>query len=539
MGASTINTSAEIHPPESAAKRRSKKTLDEVLESSPGRYLLIFSLIFAVAELCSTSKGPFFIDEIIASYLGDLPSIGQTWPLIARGVELNPPLPFWIMWIVHHTIGGSEVAGRLPSIAGFWLMCFCLYHFVRRRSSVLFGFAAFLLPLFTYTQWAAMLARGYGLMLGASAAALLCWQLAADRIRRPLALAGLAAGLAVAVSCHYYALYVPFALCIGEAVRTWQRRHIDFPVWAALAAGVSPLLAYAPLLRMASKGATHNFWISPDPVLFYESYADLLGPITIILFLMLALVSWVGWSGEKPRWMPATLGSHEVVACLVLMAMPLAIFIPAFAGAIPFYPRYVMPVVIGFTVVAAVFAYRIGGGSGRFRELVATLMVWFCFAPWALFQVSKLGLLGTPASQVASRFLPPAQPSLPIVMDSEGDLELYYYGSPELRAKIFYLLDEAAAVKYRGSDTAMRSIRIMEPYRGLHAVPYRDFIAHHREFIVLRHSSEGWVVQKVLADGARVELVSLQKDPGFNVKNTLLFRVTFPDPPKLASAPSN
>ena len=132
-------------------------------------------------------------------------------------------------------------------------------------------------------------ARGYGLMLGFSAAALLCWQLASDGVRKKWTIGGLAVSIACAVSCHYYALYVPGALVVGEIVKIFERKKADVFIGVAIAVGAGPLLAYVSLLRSVSP-ASRAFWIKPMVRFLYESYADLFGPAAVVLLLGLALV---------------------------------------------------------------------------------------------------------------------------------------------------------------------------------------------------------------------------------------------------------
>src|SRR5947209_7813477 len=93
-----------------------RPSLSERLEATPGHYLLLFTAIYLFAEYCGNRRRQFWIDEIFTYDLANLPSIRQIWPLIRQGIELNPPLPFWITWVVHHTLGRGEFVSRLPSI---------------------------------------------------------------------------------------------------------------------------------------------------------------------------------------------------------------------------------------------------------------------------------------------------------------------------------------------------------------------------------------------------------------------------------------
>jgi Dolichyl-phosphate-mannose-protein mannosyltransferase len=507
-----------------AQKSHRGSSLVRSMENAPARWLLIFSLVYLVAETCASARLPFWLDEIITSYLAELPSATGIWPLIAQGIELNPPLPFWIAWAVRHTIGPGEIAARLQAILGFWLMCICLYHFVRRRTDRLHGFLAFLFPLFTYTSWSADKARGYGLLLGFSGLALLCWQLAADGIKRPVTLIGIAIAIAGALSCHYYALYVAAAIAVGETIRTLDRKRIDAGIWFAFAVGVTPLAFYLPLIRTASKGL-RTFWIPPAAEYLYSSYADLLGPITVVLFFFLAVVVWN--SGlDREQWQPATLQRHELFTILSLVAMPLVLYLCTFVAPVGFYTRYVQPVVIGATVLVATFIYRIGGSNDGFRDLWVTLLVGFCFLPWAIWQTAKVWLMPPPGTTVLHSLNIPRDPSLPVVVDSDNEFVMaYYYAPPDLRTRLYMLADIPSAVKYLGADTSLRSLQLAQTFRDVHVVDYHEFVRANREFLLARTLGASWITQKLLADGAELRLVEFKKELGTLANDDLLYHV--------------
>ncbi|MBS1872989.1 MAG: glycosyltransferase family 39 protein [Acidobacteria bacterium] len=506
-------------------------SLADRLTRSPARYLAIFTLIYILAECCQASRRRFIFDELMTSALANLPDIRQIWPLIARGMELNPPLTFWLAWILRHAIGEGEVVSRLPAVAGFWLMCLCLYAFVRRRSTPAYGFIALLLPLFTFTAWHSTLSRGYGLMLGASALALLAWQLAADGVRRGWALASIATGVAIAISSHYYSVYVALAIGLGEIARAWERRRLDPAIFAALALGLSPLAAYRQLLGGAAHHATTNFWASPadSPTadFLYESYAGLLGPVMIIVLALLVIALWR--RSDQAAWAPQALTRPEIVACAALAAMPLIVFCGAMLGPVPFYTRYVQPVVIGFTILATMFLHRIAGNSRRVTEISVALVVWCCFTPWTGWQACKLIAGKRPAAYLEfSPKLPLAQ-NLPIVFDGESIyLEYFHYSPPEIRRRIHALLNPQAAVRYWGSDTTQRSLLLAQATQDFHAADYHRFLAANSEFLLMRVGGESWLPQALLAEGARLQLLSLDKNLGYFEQAATVYRVTLP-----------
>src|SRR5262249_41637938 len=151
--------------------------------------------------------------------------------------DQTPPLPFLITRAALALFGANDVAIRLPEVIGFWVMGICLFLFVSRRAPAVYGFLAMLFPLVTGAYQYAYEARSYGLVLGFSGLALICWQSAAGKSRRLLPLIVLALSLAAALSCHYYSAFVFLALAFGETVRSISRRRLDFPIWCALAIG--------------------------------------------------------------------------------------------------------------------------------------------------------------------------------------------------------------------------------------------------------------------------------------------------------------
>src|SRR5262249_18522328 len=139
----------------------------------------------------------------------------------------------------------------------------CLFRFVSRRSTIVYGIAAMLFPLSTGAYYYAFEARPYGLVLGLAGLAMICWQSLAEGEGRALPLAGLALSLAAAVSCHYYAVLVLIPFVCGEAARTLSRRRLDLPVWAAMAASLVPLLIFFPLIARA-RSYSKVFWSQPS-----------------------------------------------------------------------------------------------------------------------------------------------------------------------------------------------------------------------------------------------------------------------------------
>ncbi len=90
-------------------------------------------------------------------------------------------------------------------------------------------------------------------MLGFAGLALVQWQSATSRKRRPWTLLLLWAALAGALLSHCYAIlfYVPIAG--AELARLLKRKKPDWPLWAAIAAAFPAVLTYLPLMASTEK----------------------------------------------------------------------------------------------------------------------------------------------------------------------------------------------------------------------------------------------------------------------------------------------
>jgi hypothetical protein len=148
--------------------------------------------------------------------------------------------------------------------------------FVARRTNAVYGLMAMLLPSLTVAYYYASEARGYAFVLAFGAIALVCWQLAAEGVRRRIALVGLAVALALATSSHYYAILLLVPLALGELTRTLAGRRVDPAVWVAFCFALLPFAAFIQLVR-ASHGYAAGFWgrpTWPDSARFFSFLFD-------------------------------------------------------------------------------------------------------------------------------------------------------------------------------------------------------------------------------------------------------------------------
>ena len=478
--------------------------------------LTAYSLLFlAVTGLLGATKLMDF-DEIFTYYPARQATLGQVWSFFAEGLDVHTPMVALLVRASMAVFGDTHFALRLPMVLGYWLWGLAIYTFVSYRTSKLYGMAAMLLPPITSVYFYATEARPYGILLGVTAWGLVFWQRANSGSRRALWLSAWAAMLAFSVSLHYFAvlLWVPYGL--AELVRTWQRRKVDWAVWAVLIASLFPLAVFFNMIQMARRNFISSIWSPPHlgdientyRTILTLAYAPLL--ITVIVWLLVSRGT-IKPEGEPQPEPP--LSERVLIGSLALMpffAVPLMML----GGT--FVVRYVLYTTTGFTIYLALAAYRRARGD----EMVALAAV-VCLGGWFVMKYPNMG-----RHQMAeSRGLPFGQarpfadkvwtkaieqrPELPVLINpAVFYLQFQHYSAPEVQQRTYYLISIADAMKYDGTDTGDRNLQFFRRRFPVQVPDYYEFTRANREFLLLAETTNPtWVVNKLLDDGAKLDLI--------------------------------
>jgi hypothetical protein len=233
---------------------------------------------------------------------------------------------------------------------------------------------------------------------------------------------------------------------------------------------------------------------------------------------------------DEGGWLPSPMPLSELAVCVALLAMPVNVFFGAVLLKLAFWPKYVMQSVIGYVILSALFVYRIGGRGNWLaaRVLAVALVVWFI--PWTAWRACVLMAHPGPEVTVAKEALSPPLPNLPVVYSDDQDfakMQYYLRGAP--RERIVKLVDYQAAVKYMGFDTSERVLDVAGRLRPIPLRPYHEFERQNRNFLLVRSSPSGWLMQALLADGAELRLVEAFRRPGSTGSDTLVFLVKMPE----------
>jgi hypothetical protein len=477
-------------------------------------YLLITAALAAVRLL--------WYDELFTFYLSQFSSLSELWSNLST-TEPNPPLTYLLTRGCFTILGDSALATRLPEILGFGLLLLSLYFLVARRCRPAYAWLALLLPLSTNVYHYAHEARPYGLVLGFCGLSLLCWQVATEGRRRPLALFGLALSLAAGLCSHYYAVLLFLPLGVGELVRTYTRKRLDLPVWAALALGGSALLLLFPLIR-AARASTGTFWAIAEWSDLPETYVIFLTralPPVLVGAVLLSLPARSTRPGAEPEQQTASpsIPAQEWAAALTLALLPVFAVVlgKAFTGVYVY--RYAVATVVGVSLLLAFAAARRAADSAVIgTALAAVFLGWFLVIGVATFrefsrQPAALARMSTFLDSKCKEQLPIA------VAGSHLFLELAHYAPPALAPRLVYVTDPEASLRHLRADTDDLALRGLSRVTAVPVVDLSRFLAANSWFYV--YGDDGWLLPELKARGADVEEIGQEEGrPLFGVRLT-------------------
>ncbi|HEX2918384.1 MAG TPA: glycosyltransferase family 39 protein [Edaphobacter sp.] len=476
------------------AKRRVSWTLAQLekfaLAFEARGNVLVFALFVPIYLTITTLVARHKLiwdDEFFTLYLSRPATMGQMLDGLKTGADQHPPLFYYLIHQVTALFGLSHVTLRLLPMAGFGLMCVCLFYLLRNRTSVLWAFLGMLMPLTSSAIYYATEARGYGSMLGFCALALLAWQrLASSHRRRWLWLGTLFCASALAVSSHYYAVLFFFALGLGEIARTVQLRRLDLPVWLALAGAGVPLLAFLSVIRSANSYSAH-FWAVPIWGSLLEFYPGILGALANILilgaipFLIAALRSESFEQGGRERIL-RHFSTYEVIAWASITAVPLFAMLLAKFVTHGFTERYALAGIIGAIVALCHFGFAVAPRPRSFPLLLCCgALLYFVVHGLRTIRIQELSI--TRLSEQMHLLGNHADSPLAL-----SDITIFhqvsFYSPRTMVQNIAYVASPEASVKYLQQDTVDRGLLDLRPWFPLQIVPSQTFLAEHREFLV-------------------------------------------------------
>ena len=486
--------------------------LAAVLERKWLVFVVLFAEIYAVITALHAMRR-FWYDELFTFYMCRLPSMSAVWAALKDGADLNPPLFYVVTRAFQAVFGNSELVTRLPAVLGFLVMCLCIFHFVSRYGSRLAGLAAMSFTVITGAYYYSSEARAYGMVLGFSGLAAICWQSAARNEGRRIALPGLAAALAGALLSHCYAVLamVPFAL--AEAARAISRRKLDWPMLAWLAVPCLAVLLYLPMFAATRGDVFDNPVFRPEwgsiPACYVTHFGAALWPVLAALVVLALAGSGPEASTEDQH--RSTMPAHELVLATGFALVPVFAVLLAMGVTGVFMDRYGVTALVGCSILMGALVAR----RARHSRPAAAAVLFIFMGAFAL--NSALWIAGLYIKPRSTRTIPKPQlvlsdlsRDLPIVI-ANGllFLEFDHYESKAVTGQLYFLTDAADSVRYTGTAAFDRGFYVLRrwfPIRA-HLEDYHQFLSAHSHFLVLAEYDfpMDWVMRKMLDDGIPLE----------------------------------
>jgi hypothetical protein len=221
--------------------------------------------------------------------------------------------------------------------------------------------------------------------------------------------------------------------------------------------------------------------------------------------------------GETPA-SGSGFATHEMAAAFGFAAIPIITLVIAklFTGVLG--DRYVIPTVIGFSILIAVAPATLKAG----RSLVSlTLLLALLVACWGDFMAVRLVTFQRwvkmrplaaqePQRKGVSEFLlSDSEHDLPIaVSDPHTFMWLSYYAAPEVARRLVYLADPERSLRHVGEGSADHHLLRLKPWFPVHVEMYGPYVASHPRFLVYGNTllRLNWLLPELMASGARIEL---------------------------------
>ena len=468
-------------------------------------FLLPLPIAVYVAALIPLATRPLWYDELLTYYVATAPSLRKFVDLVLHA-DLNPPLGYLPVMASHAIFGHQPLATRLPSAAAFLLAGFIVFYLVRRRLGGLFALGATALFWTGFFLYYAVEARPYALLLLWFCLSLLCWQRAMDDKARPGACWALGACVAAMLLTHCFAPVLIAPLIAGEAVRGFTTRKLDRGIWAALLLPLPLVLTYVPLFLGERGAMVYPTYFRASWHTFARFYRVVVwdrGPLLLLALIAVALTRRPPGSAPVRR----LFAPHETVFAVAALLAPAALIFYAIWAHMTFWNRYGIGACLGVTLLATFFlahkTNRNVWAAGLFAVL-ALVNSWRQSIDWAC-------LTGAPECQVSTAYRQ-VRPDLPFVTaNGTTFLAMDHSEPPELVARLYYLTDLDASLRYTGGNSFewFPAFCRQLPVRA-HLAAYREFVARHDHFLVLGapDAPYNWLLPKLRDDGAELRLVA-------------------------------
>jgi hypothetical protein len=200
-----------------------------------------------------------------------------------------------------------------------------------------------------------------------------------------------------------------------------------------------------------------------------------------------------------------------MTAAVGLLLLPLLLYIAGVLVTHMVTARYALCAAIGFSLVLTFLVHR----AARGNSVIGTALLLSCLGVFVCGSVLR-GNLTTRQQQRSLRILRvllAGQPGhLPVVVDDpHKSLELAHYESPQNAARLFYMVEPESALRYQSVPypaTRWLKLRNWLPIQPEKLAVFRK--THQQFLLYVTGSPNGWVLPKLAADGATIQVAAIQ-----------------------------
>jgi hypothetical protein len=459
-------------------------------------------------------KKYFWNDELQSYYLLGDHSFRHMMVAFSDKFTNVPPLYFILGWLWAMAFGVTEISLRLFSSFGISIACLVTW-ITLRRNYQFWPAAVGTLGIFCVSDLILAQnaeARMYGLFLAACALGVLQTDIINKRQDCPRRTLVLNALIHVAiVQTHLFGIFYSGAILGGFIIRDRFFGVFRLKIYIFIVLGWLSLIPYLPVfLKQADAGRPRTWIPVPDLSKLMESLIPSVSPFFSLVIMLLVVISAIQFvsraaldpqysqSSKQPRLDLRAEAFLVMLACIIL-AIPVCVWIFSHTIKPLFILRYMIPSVLGWSILLAYLCSRISwpgksGWAGVSERRLSTV---------PLLALSVI-LLIHPIAYAWSRKKEPfpgandgkyGYGNLPIVAPFSHDFMKRFHYSPQ-RERYFFILDWEAALDVKSGLFSPQEYKAMDALkRDYHDVfdgniiQIWDFLRTHNRFLVLDYAN--------------------------------------------------
>lgn len=485
------NLKLSIHHRAEPRKQRSLTTLSmagfslrlEALMTQYGHWLVGLMILFFVAIQAPNVYGRHvWYDELTTYYIARTFSWSSICEALRLTADAQPPTYHFLQIPVLFLLGDDPRNLRWLTLLASAVSLAATFVWLRRTASAVAAVAGAAMLAGSELGYYSTEARPYALLVAAVSLALaargLTWRIL---------------WLAIAVSLHYYAFFVPIALAFTE--RSWRRR-------AAYALALCPLLITLPAMQ-----PVHLLTLGgPFSASLYSLWTTMpsLAGGSLLAIEALVLVAVACCAPKKWReWLPR----DGALWALVAMIPFCWLMGRGFTGT--FFPRYAIVSLLGVAGIIAWFVDRL-----PHRALVSAAFTVLALGS-SLMLAPEQRWDGRPTANLIGQAI--TMTHRPVVMGHFTFLDVYYQLTPANRDQFYRLTPNrptfTTSYSYRPGPHDSYS-EMIGKYAGFTPVGAQDWFKGHSSFTVVALDEADWILVACRKQGATITPVSHGETPG-------------------------